>query len=113
MNRRDLLTAVPVAVAALAVPAAAEVETPVMRLFREWQAARDAEEATASADEAAYDAAWEVRYAVEKRLMAEPSQNGRDWMLKVCAWSYWGEGGGPDTREAPQLWAEARALIAA
>lgn len=112
MNRRSLLTAA-AAVPFAALPAVAQAETPVERIFREWQAARNVEEATSGDDDAVYEAAWQARFAVEERLMAEPSQNRRDWMLKICAWSYWGEGGGPDRIESPQLWAEARALIAA
>lgn len=92
-------------------------ETPVAALFREWQAAKEVEEAAYEAcpddDDKACDAAWNARYAVEKRMMEAPCETPRDWLLKSCAWANFGDGNGPDRVDSPQLWAEARALVGA
>lgn len=116
-TRRQLLTAAPAAglatMMAGAMPVAASAETPVAALFREWIAAKADEEAAYRAspdDDAAHDAAWHARHEVEKRLMAAPCLTAHDWLLKVTAWSNYGEGDGPDAKCQPQLWAEARAL---
>ncbi|WP_374292596.1 hypothetical protein [Paenirhodobacter enshiensis] len=107
--------AAPIAAVGAAAPVmAVEAETPVMRTFRGWQAAKVSEGAVYAAtdDETAQDKAWNARYEVELRLMKEPALTPQDWALKICAWCNFGDGTGPDQREAPQLWAEARALVA-
>ncbi|WP_374292882.1 hypothetical protein [Paenirhodobacter enshiensis] len=86
---------------------------PIVTLFREWQAAKSAEKAVCAItdDEDETDRAWLVRYEVEKRLMREPSRDAREWMLKLCAWTNFGDTDAPNAQESPQLWAEARALV--
>lgn len=115
INRRTLLTAGAVTLVAPLAPIAAQAatETPVAALFREWQAAREVEEAAyaANEDEAEGHKVWAARVEVENRMLATPSQTHADWMLKVCAYSAFGESGAPDIMELPQLWAEARALV--
>lgn len=111
-NRRALLKSAPAVAGLMAVgaaPAVAQGETPVAALFREWRAAQALCDA-ASNDE--YAAAHDHRWGIEQKLVAETSQNLRDVMLKLMAWSSYGEG--EIEGESPwlvQTWAEARALV--
>lgn len=117
MNRRGVLTAGAVTLVAPLVPVAAlaAAETPVAVLYRDWQAAREAEEAAYERDEgqAETDKAFWHRVEIENQMLATPSENHRDWMLKVCAYSSFGDAGAPDIMELTDLWAEARALVGA
>lgn len=116
LSRRNLLAA---ASASMLVPASAAAssagtaETPVMKVYREWVAAKEVETAAYAVanNDAAQDAAWDARHAIEKRIMTVPSETLNDWALKMAAWSNFGEGDCQDERQAPMLWAEARALI--
>ncbi|MDK8874322.1 hypothetical protein [Paracoccus sp. SSJ] len=112
MKRRDLMRLAPVALAAGAVPVAAVAaeETPVMRVFSEWK--RVNEFAHSQTDDEAFEKALIERWQVEQRLMQTPSQNERDVLIKIIAWTNFGDGdlesGNPISQP---IWAEARALI--
>lgn len=132
MNRRHILKGLPAAIAVSASPAAALVagnvneavalcfadpaETPVAALFREWQAAFEAEKVAFSESDtgecAMCQAATERRMAVEKRLMTAPCSGTGDWALKVMAWTCFGDFSISDSHEGHDLWAEARAFVA-
>ncbi|MBT0781172.1 hypothetical protein [Paracoccus sp. pheM1] len=114
MKRRDLMRLAPAALAAGAVPVAAVAaeETPVMRVFSEWKRANDF--AHSQADDEAFEKALGERWEVEQRLMQTPSQNERDVLIKIIAWTNFGDGdlesGNPISQP---IWDEARALVAA
>lgn len=114
MKRRDLMRLAPAALAAGAVPVAAVAaeETPVMRVFSEWKRANDF--AHSQADDEAFEKALGERWEVEQRLMQTPSQNERDVLIKIIAWTNFGDGdlesGNPISQP---IWTEARALVAA
>lgn len=118
LTRRNLLRALPVVGVALSLPNIAlsdgisRSETPVATLFKEWMAAKTYEDTVieTSDDTDLHDAVWEARYDVEKRLMVAPCETARDWLFKMAAWSNFGVNGGPDYKDQPQLWNEARAL---
>ena len=118
MNRRALLKLAPAVLAAGAVPAAAlcivdPAETSVMRAYREWKAASDDLK----------DPKWDLMSVEEQDRVCDrvskmqdvilniPAQDQRDFILKVMAYTYFGEHGLPDHGERPDLWAEARALV--
>ena len=126
MNRRQMITAGPLAGLAAALVAGdvnaaviealsvGERETRVMRLYREWEQARKDEAATYEAfpdDDSPEpgDATAKV-VAIERRLMAERAVTLADVALKFCAVSGFGEFVISDEGH-PELWAEARALI--
>lgn len=113
-SRRNLLKALP-AVAVLpavaAVPVLAATETPVMRLYREWEHVRSLKKAQMSDDE--YDALLDRQIGLEDEMIITPAQNASDWAMKIMAYSCLGESGLPDHHDNPALWAEARALVAA
>lgn len=119
VNRRSLMGAALVAPVAMATVApagsscVAEGQTPVAALFREWQAAKIAEEAAfaASGDDAEGQQEWAARVALEKRLMEAPATSATDWAMKITAWCNFGESASQTEKENPQLWAEARQLV--
>lgn len=94
MKRREILTIAPAAgVAAMmagAIPAQADKETPVMALFREWQAATDRLE-DLPYDDHAFDVALIARREIEMKLIETPAQGAVDVLAKVCAWTRFGE----------------------
>lgn len=110
-NRRALLKAAPaiaILPAVAAVPALASAETPVMRLFREWQplaAWLNGPEGDA-APEADFNRVNLARLALEDRMVAEPARNAEDVLIKIATYTHFGEGEVP-----PQVWPEVRALI--
>lgn len=112
MNRRAFLAAPAVA---LAGPVAAETETPVAALYREFEAASAAEEAAYQRDEPdeAIEVYSEIRRGIEQRLMAEPCHDARDFVIKIVAYTGFGIFSLPGREEGDALWAEARALVAA
>lgn len=87
--------------------------TPVAALFREWQAAKIAEEVAfaGSGDDAEGQQEWAARVALEKRLMEAPATSATDWAMKIAAWCNFGESASQTEQESPQLWAEARQLV--
>ena len=114
MNRRDLIKAAPVALVGCAMPVQAETETPVAALFREWTEARATEAATYATtdDEAEHNRAWDAAWDAEKRLLAAPSQNAADVLMKLAAWSRFGtDDSEASSRHLAPVWAEARALV--
>ena len=115
MNRRAFLAAAPAV--ALAGPVAAETETPVAALFREWERHHAAVRAAdAARDYVAEDQAFDDRWAVEQVLIHAPSQCERDVLLKILAWTAYGETELEAERNSSHLstlWAEARALVSA
>lgn len=125
LSRRRLLTAAPAF--ALAGAASAQdvgakfaatsvaAETPVMALFRDWKAAQEMEDAAyaASQPDEVTNHLGEIRFGIEKRMMAEPCQGPQDFICKVIAHTAFGVFALPDENERPALWAEARALIGA
>nr|WP_111300354.1 hypothetical protein [Paracoccus saliphilus] len=127
MNRRQILTAtLPAAMAAAyvagaqaagATPAPAEEVTPIMALFREWQGLRIEEEAIYAASPTGEDEATkaisERTHQLECRVMAERCHDARDFVAKMMVWTVFGLNTLPDEEADPELWAEARALVAA
>lgn len=95
MNRRALLKLAPAALAATTAPAAAlcivdPLETPVMRLFREWQAGYEYLESPATdgiADEM-FNAELDRVNALAERLVDIPSENAQDVCAKIVAFTY-------------------------
>ncbi|MFC3060363.1 hypothetical protein [Paenirhodobacter populi] len=118
MMRRDLLCVAPLALLPITAPGQADAtETPVMRLFRAWQAA-EAEECAAyrahpdtPKGDAICEAMRKRRTDIEDRMMATPCVTAQDFTAKVAAWTSFGVFGLPSEREAPGFWAEARALV--
>lgn len=119
MNRRALFKAIPAAIVASAAPAAAlcvvdPAETPVMRLFREWQAA-DAAEAKVWAGGPDWDAP-EVKAASERicgimdRIHVTPAITPTDMLVKLCVMADFGQGEylGADS---DAIWDEALAML--
>ncbi|MFV0409962.1 MAG: hypothetical protein ACK5LJ_09805 [Paracoccus sp. (in: a-proteobacteria)] len=120
MNRRSLLKSAPAVALAACVPlSAAAGETPVEIIFKQWKVQNDRLEAfnpdKIAENKALFDkweAVWDARWEIEQRLVQTPSQNERDVLLKMSAWTQFGNGdleGGSDHLAA--LWAETRALI--
>lgn len=114
MNRRSFIAAAPAV--ALAGPVAAEAETPVAALFREWQRHDAAIRAyDAAGDHEAEDQAYDDRWEIEQVLIHAPSRCERDLLLKIMAWTGCGETDLEAERNSSHLstlWAEARALVA-
>lgn len=122
-NRRHLLSGIPAfgfgaLIAAGATPvqvAAAPTETPVRKLFREWQRLYEIEkqvhEASPTGSDADTRAATEALMAIEKQMMEIPSTGAEDWMFKMSAISCFGIF--PPESEDDPIWVEARALVAA
>lgn len=113
MKRRQVLKLAPMVpvAAAIGVPAVAAEETPVMRVFSEWK--RLNEFAHSQTDDEAFEKALDERWKVEQRLMQTPSQNERDVLIKILAWTQFGDGdlesGNPISQP---IWDEARAFVA-
>ncbi|MEL5876050.1 hypothetical protein [Cereibacter sphaeroides] len=105
VTRRAALAG-PLAVAALApafngVPALAQDDTPVLRLYRQWEAMRAAEDAVLG----------EVPQAMlEARLLKAPSVCAADFAAKLAAFTCWGECV-LTAMDAVQIWDEARMLL--
>ena len=125
VSRRNLLTAAPVAALTAALCAgdvaaatgAALTETPVMAMFREWKK-RTANEMRVYADDTTGDgdspeclAATDAVKGIEHQMLAVPSVSAQDFVLKMLVLTGDGQWGAPSRYTAPQLWAEARALV--
>lgn len=112
MNRRTFIAAAPAA--ALAGPMAAETETPVAALFREWRRLRQVARAHYLAeDDDEFERAHDARWAHEQILIHAPSQCERDLLLKILAWTDYGETdleAERDNSHLSTIWAEARAM---
>ncbi|ULB09563.1 hypothetical protein ORIO_06445 [Cereibacter azotoformans] len=108
ITRRAVMAA-PLALAA-APAAVAQVQphdTPVLRLFREWEA-MDAQMDKLSGEAA--DAMFADLLALELRLRSTPSTGVADFAAKVVAFTFWG-GACLYEGDAPEIWEEARALM--
>lgn len=117
MNRRSILTAAlsaPAVALAGSLPVVAALETPVMALFREWEAAQAAEDDAhiRNLPDDEIEVFSQQRREIEQRVMAAPCQTGGDFVLKVIACTAFGGFCLPCESEAPAFWAEARALVA-
>lgn len=91
-SRRTFLTratAVPAALAAGSAPALASTESPIVRLFREWEALMDLANRRGLTDEEG-DALDQQRGPIQAALLAEPATDLRDLAIKVLVDS--GEG---------------------
>ncbi|RHZ91861.1 hypothetical protein D1122_20630 [Cereibacter sphaeroides] len=111
ITRRAAL-ATPLAFAAT-IPAVAEAqpqETPVLRLFREWQALDDVLDALPrETSEEVLEGMIDDLYALEDRLLATPSQGALDIVAKASVAARFGLSTG--TAHDHLMWAEARELL--
>ena len=116
MNRRALLKLAPAAI--VATPAAAlcsaDTETPVMRLFREWEVVTRIVVA-ASDDDDMSDDEFEVvsqrQTDIEDEIARTPPENLRDFAAKMFARSSGAKMDLPREDDCLGLWAGARALV--
>lgn len=114
MKRRQLLKLAPAALAVGAAPALAVEETPVMKLFREWEPLYQFVGTSASNGmpeeewNQLHDRVWDIA----DLIVSTPAQTAQDFIAKVICNTVWGEHGLPDEGQNPSLWAEARALVA-
>ncbi|ARO13526.1 hypothetical protein BVG79_00166 [Ketogulonicigenium robustum] len=88
-------------------------ETPVGRAFLGWSNLRDQinSPAFSGVSEAGFNLIVSRLDADATELLAIPCQTPRDFILKVIAVTDWGGVALPDETRAPELWAEARALV--
>lgn len=112
-TRRQFFASALAAVAA--VPAAASAttaDTPVMRKYREWEAARAAANgAPAEMPDEEHGALVSAQIAIEDELITIPAENAQDFIAKAMAYTAEGWNGMPSNIEMPELWAEAKRLI--
>lgn len=95
------------------LPVAAQADTPVMQLFREWEAAFAASRAYEGDDEDEVDRLSDVYIAIEDRMMDVEAQSARDVFAKVWAYTSGGVSSLPD-RLSPlgaTFWAEAEKTL--
>lgn len=111
--RRSFLAAAPAAAVTGALPAAAETDTPVMRLFREWRAFTEWLEGpqSNSVPQAEYNAMCGQAAEMLDEIIAAPSMRHADTALKLFAVIENGELL-YDMRHKDALYSEARALVA-
>ena len=109
MNRRSFIAAAPAV--ALAGPVAAETETPVAALFKEWRDLEDVILRGFDADEPEHEERVDRQMAVVHQITALPALSERDWIMKAIAASDGGDMAMIPISD-PALWAEARALVA-
>ncbi|ARC37883.1 hypothetical protein A6J80_17360 [Paracoccus yeei] len=123
MKRRDILKMAPAVLAASAVPttalaAADPVDTPVMRLYREWLVVSKAcdtagrEQPETPEGNAIYEALVAKQGNIETALMKAPCQSPQDFVAKIIAWTGCGVHMLPDEDDNARFWAEAKALVA-
>jgi hypothetical protein len=88
-------------------------DSPVMGLYRAWEAASAQVAAEAKADEMgpAVTEAFLKLSGVNSTMLATPSTCPADFVAKVIALTTFGEIGLPTESACPALWAEARAFI--
>lgn len=115
LSRRQVLAGLPIAGAAVAIPTAAQADTPILRLFREHQELVDAanSHALASAPGAAVDALLDRLYygrigEICDEIMPLPCEGVGDFAAKVIIETARGEMFS-DWKTAP-IWQEARVL---
>ena len=99
MIRRALLRAMPAALAVAASPSAAlcvadPAETPIMKLFREWESLFKIEQAVHKASATGVDAetmaATANLTALHDEVVSTPCKCARDWMMEAAAVSCFG-----------------------
>ncbi|MFC0339789.1 hypothetical protein [Paracoccus niistensis] len=121
MNRRDLLRAGPALALVGAVPTAAfelpqeaaQGDTPVMALFREWRRQHQLMESLSGLSDDEYDEMSDVRAEIEARLFAEPAQDFQDVCAKLLALSLDGADFMDDAHNSgKKICEEAKALLA-
>lgn len=111
ISRRFLLAAPIVAVGAAAPVMAVESETPVMALFREWERLWNYSHAPEISDDE-HAQTVDAFCAVERDMKNVRCQTPQDWIAKAIATSSFGDFGLYSQLDDPELWAEARALVA-
>lgn len=116
VSRRKLLSTLPafaILPAAAAIPALAATETPILAMFREWvpMTAWLNGPVSQEASEDEFERINDARIALEDRMMAEPAQGPVDVLVKMLAWTHYGEDQLLTKEHQPQLWTEARAMI--
>ena len=84
-----------------------------MALYRQWQAlgAHVNGPVGYAMSEPEFDLAVDELFDLEVKLVRTPSENARDFIVKVIVFTGAGALGLPDSDVAPDLWDEARALI--
>lgn len=88
----------------------AMAETPIMALFREWQAAWDASMVYDLTD-AEREVHVDEQLRIEELIVALPALNAADFVAKVTTASSYGGFGLPYFLDEPEFWAEARAVL--
>ena len=87
-------------------------QTPVMRKFREWEAASAAaNNAPGAMSDTEHGALVSAQVAIEDELIAMPATNAQDFIAKVFAYTAEGWNGLPSNAEMPDLWAEAKRFV--
>lgn len=107
--KRDLLTA-----AAVNVPEGHIQETPVMAVFREWNALyRHLNSEGTQLPDGTFNAEHKRLYEMEDFVLTLPSETIADFAAKVLMLTENGdhELPGPDFKHTAAFWAEARALV--
>lgn len=87
-------------------------QTPVMRKFREWEAAFAAvRSADPSIGDEASGALVAAQIDIEDELITMPASNAQDFIAKIFAYTAEGWNGLPTNADMPDLWAEAKRLV--
>lgn len=94
MNRRQILTALPITGAALALPlpthaATGEGDTPMIAAYRGWRAAYD--RLGEVEGEEAFQEACDRMEPIEERMATLPFQNAMDVLAFLAATTRWGD----------------------
>ncbi|WP_191569053.1 hypothetical protein [Paracoccus yeei] len=113
MKRRAILKAIPAALVAGTVPAAAlgqHGETPVAAAFRDWSRQRDLWRRVVQQGDEDDEVEYAKMVAMEEKMMALPSQTAKDMAIKMVVGHGFGEQSCLDYDGI--VWAEARALVA-
>ncbi|MFN8681679.1 hypothetical protein ACDP63_11130 [Paracoccus sp. P2] len=117
INRRTLLAAAPAALAAAPASALCVIDpadTPVMRLFREWEAHTKIVISACDDHDMPEDEFEELSQRqtdIEDEIARIPPQNLRDFAAKMFARSTGGKMDLPREEDCPGLWAGVRDLI--
>lgn len=116
VNRRAFVAPLCAAPMALLAPEAGActlmLDTPVMRLFRQWHDITARANGTEPLTAEAIEDATRRRYEVKDRMLALPCLTAEDFIAKIVASTTWGTWDLEDDG-TPELWAEARALLGA
>lgn len=111
LSRRRLLAAAPALALAGAIPAAAEADTPISALFREWATIHNVAN-LGQATDAEIEAASDRMLELDREMMHLPSLNATDLLMKIAAFTAWGDFDISDCSyaKADIIWNEMRAL---